>query len=85
MITDLYMDAHINNPSWVKDSPAATSELNVGLLIEYLKTLPMDTVVYCPQDEKFSTGDSAIDYFPANLRDCFVIKNDELYIGNIEL
>lgn len=80
MSDDLYMDASLNNPNWANDSPASTSELTVGLLIEYLKTLPMDTVVYCPQDEKFSDGDSAVDYFPANLRDCFVMENDELYI-----
>lgn len=85
MSDDNYMDAHLVNVSWPVDSPAASAELTVGLLMEYLSTLPKDTSVYCVQEEKFSTGDKAIDYFAANLKDCFVIEEGVLYIGNVEL
>ena len=85
MSNDTYMNAHIDNPMWTINSPAATSDLNVGLMIEYLKTLPTDIPVYCAQVENFANGDSAIDYFPSNLKDCFVVENGILYIGNVEL
>ena len=84
MNRDMYMDAHIANPEWPINSPTAESNLTVGLLIEYLKTLSIDMPVYCPQDEQFANGDSAIDYYPAKLKDCFVVEEGILYIGNVE-
>jgi len=60
-------------------------ELSAGLLIEYLSTLPKDTVIYCVREEKFSNGDKVVDYFPANLKDCFVVEEDKLYIGSVEI
>ncbi len=85
MSNDDYMDAHISNNNWPVDSPASEVELSAGLLIEYLSTLPKDTVIYCVREEKFSNGDKVVDYFPANLKDCFVVEEDKLYIGSVEI
>jgi len=85
MSNDDYMDCHINNKDWATNSPSANTALTIGLLIEYLNTLPKDMPVYCVQEENFSTGDRVIDYFEANLKECFVIEDGTLYIGNVEL
>ena len=85
MSDDSYMDAHLVNVSWPVDSPAASAGLTVGLLMEYLSTLPKDMSVYCVQEENFSTGDKAIAYLEANLKDCFTVEEDILYIGNVDI
>jgi len=85
MSYDDYMDCHITTKQWPVNSPAANTSLTVGLLIEYLNTLPKDMLIYCVQEEHFSTGDKAIDYFEANLKDCLAVEEDILYIGNVEI
>lgn len=55
-------------------------------LKELLNTLPDDTEIYCVQDEVFSNGDRAPDYFLAEIEkgNCFTMQDGILYIGDIE-
>ncbi len=56
-------------------------------LKEFLSHLPDDTEVWCVQDECFSNGDKAPDYFPLDLsaENASIVEDGILYIGDMEL